>query len=241
MLTVGIASGDSASSAQLVASLQQTGCVKSIKQWNIPSDKLTEAAESLPEVVFLDLSRESDVYFSFGAQLRRIRPSVKLVACSASATSHQLLLEAMRSGVQDFLPKPVSPDALKEMLSRFMQESEVKDRSTAERLIVVMGSKGGVGATTVAVNLGAQLASHTQKRVALLDFAHPLGNVHLLLDLHVKFGVRDAVENLDRLDAHFLSGLLTRHKTKLEILNVSSHSLDQTCHLRGSIHEHQEW
>jgi len=218
MLTVGIASGDSASSAQLVASLQQTGCVKSIKQWNIPSDKLTEAAESLPEVVFLDLSRESDVYFSFGAQLRRIRPSVKLVACSASATSHQLLLEAMRSGVQDFLPKPVSPDALKEMLSRFMQESEVKDRSTAERLIVVMGSKGGVGATTVAVNLGAQLASHTQKRVALLDFAHPLGNVHLLLDLHVKFGVRDAVENLDRLDAHFLSGLLTRHKTKLEIL-----------------------
>src|SRR5215469_1518288 len=125
MLTVGIASGDSASSAQLVASLQQTGCVKSIKQWNIPSDKLTEAAESLPEVVFLDLSRESDVYFSFGAQLRRIRPSVKLVACSASsATSHQLLLEAMRCGVQDFLPKPVSVDALKEILSRFMNESE---------------------------------------------------------------------------------------------------------------------
>jgi pilus assembly protein CpaE len=81
-----------------------------------------------------------------------------------------------------------------------------------------MGSKGGVGTTTVAVNLGVQLATFAQKRVVLLDFARPLGNVHLLLDLHSKFGVRDAVANLDRLDGHFFSGLLTRHKTKLEIL-----------------------
>jgi pilus assembly protein CpaE len=219
MLTVGIASGDTASSAQLMAGLQQTGCVKSIKQWIVPTERLAEAAESLPDVVFLDLLRDPEVYFSFGAQLRRIRPSVKLVACSSSsATSHQLLLEAMRCGVQDFLSKPVSLDALKEILSRLMNESETKGRSTQEKLIVVMGSKGGVGTTTVAVNLGVQLSAHAHKRVALLDFAHPLGNVHLLLDLHVKFGVRDAVENLDRLDGHFFAGLLTRHKTKLEIL-----------------------
>jgi pilus assembly protein CpaE len=41
----------------------------------------------------------------------------------------------------------------------------------------------------------------------------------LLLDLHAKFGIRDAVESLDRLDSHFFSGLLTHHKTKLEILS----------------------
>src|SRR5712692_6636798 len=125
MLTVGIASGDSVSSAQLTASLQQTGCVKSIKQWTIPAEKITDAAESLPDVVFLDLSRDPEGYFGFGAQLRRIRPSLKLVACSSSPTpSHQVLLEAMRSGVQDFLPKPVSLEALNEILSRFTQELE---------------------------------------------------------------------------------------------------------------------
>ena len=113
MLTVGIASGDPSSSAQLVAGLQQTGTVKSIKQWAIPADKLPDSAESLPDVVFLDLGRDPDPYFAFGAQLRRIRPSVKVVACSATIPpNHQLLLEAMRSGVQDFLPKPVSTDAL---------------------------------------------------------------------------------------------------------------------------------
>jgi len=68
------------------------------------------------------------------------------------------------------------------------------------------------------VNLGVQLATFARKRTVLLDFARPLGNVHLLLDLHPKFGIRDAVESLDRLDSHFLAGLLTHHKTKLEIL-----------------------
>jgi pilus assembly protein CpaE len=68
------------------------------------------------------------------------------------------------------------------------------------------------------VNLGVQLASFAKKRTALLDFARPLGNAHLLLDLHLRFGLRDTVANLDRLDSHFFAGLLTAHKTKLELL-----------------------
>jgi len=132
--------------------------------------------------------------------------------------SHHLLLDAMRSGVQDFLPKPVNLESLTEMLGRFAQDLEMKDRPSLDKLMVVMGSKGGVGATTVAVNLGVQLATFAKKRVVLLDFAQPLGNIHLLLNLHPRFSVRDAVENMDRLDSHFFAGLLTPHKTKLEIL-----------------------
>ena len=89
--------------------------------------------------------------------------------------------------MQDFLAKPVDPRSLKEILSRFTEDIEGQDRSSLDRLIVVMGAKGGVGATTVAVNVGVQLSTFARKRVALLDFANPLGNVHLLLDLHPKF------------------------------------------------------
>jgi pilus assembly protein CpaE len=219
MLTVAIASGDPASSAQLLANLQQTGLVKSVKQWAVPAEKLPDSADSLPEVVFLDLSRDPEPYFQLGAQIHRARPAVKLVACSAvTPPNHQLLLEAMRAGVQDFLAKPVDPSSLKEILLRFTEDIDARDRSSLDRLIVIMGAKGGVGATTVAVNIGVQLSTFARKRVALLDFANPLGNVHLLLDLHPKFTVRDAVDNMDRLDSHFFAGLLTRHKTKLEVL-----------------------
>jgi pilus assembly protein CpaE len=218
MLTTAIATADRDGSAQLLACLQQTGLVGSVKQWTIPAEKLPDAGEGIPDVVFLDLGREPEPFFAFAANLRRLRPSVRLIACSASAPTQETLLEAMRCGVQDFINKPVTPEALKDVLTRFRAEGVSSDRKAAEKTIVVMGSKGGVGATTVAVNLGVQLSTHARKHTVLLDFARPLGNVHLLLDLHPRFVVRDAVENLDRLDSHFFSGLLTTHKTKLEIL-----------------------
>lgn len=219
MLTAGIASSDSMSSGSLLAVLQQTGLIGNVKQWSIPAEKLPDGTESIPDVVLLDLGRDYDNYFSFGAHLRRLRPAVRLIACSQSTPpNHQLLLDAMRSGVQDFLSKPVNPDAVKQILLRFHQEGQAEEQRPAEKLIAVMGSKGGVGATTVAVNLGVNIATVAKKKTALLDFSAPLGTAHLLLDLHPKFGIRDAVDNLNRLDTHFFAGLLTAHKTKLEIL-----------------------
>ncbi len=219
MLTVAIVSDDPTSSAQIVAALQQSGIVKSIKEWMIPAARIPGTAEGVPDFVLLDLGQDTDPLFKFAAQLRRIRPATRLIAVSAALPpTQQLLLEAMRSGVQEFLPKPIGMVALKDMLSRWVNELSTQEPPSHNKVIVVMGSKGGVGATTVAVNLGVQLSVFAHKRVVLLDFARPLGNAHLLLDLRPKFGVRDAVDNLDRLDSHLFGGLLTKHKTQLEIL-----------------------
>jgi len=203
MLTAAIASSDLTSSAQMLAGLEQTGLVSSVLQWVVPTDHLPDSPESMPDVVFLDLARDPDPFFIFANQLRRIKPTIKLIACSAAVPPQpSLLLEAMRSGVQDFLGKPVQTDSLKDLLLRIGEDLHTKDFRSQDKLIVVMGAKGGVGATTVAVNLGVQLATFARKHTVLLDFARPLGNVHLLLDLHPKFGIRDAVEGLDRLDSH---------------------------------------
>jgi len=223
MLTVAIASGDKNTSSQLLASLEQTGLIGgSVKHWSMPMEKLPDVGETIPDIIFLDLSRDPEPYFTLAAHLRRLRPGAHLIACSATyPPNQQLLLDAMRSGVQDFIARPVNSEALVDLLTRLGQDVTPGEKRSTEKLIAIMGSKGGVGTTTVAVNLGVQLSTHAQKRTVLLDFARPLGNVHLLLDLHPRFGVRDAVESLDRLDTHFLSGLLTQHKTKLEILGGS--------------------
>ncbi len=224
MLTAAIATTDATSSAQLRAALQQTGLVQSVKEWTVSSAKLPDLAEAIPDVVLLDLSRDPEIYFSLAGHLRRIMPSVRLIACSpVSEPNSQTLLEAMRCGVQDFLSKPIDAKVLQETLSRFLQEHRPAEKRGQEKLIVVMGAKGGVGCTTLAVNLGVQLSNFARKHTLLLDLAHPLGMAHLMLDLHPRFGVRDAVENLDRLDGHFFGGLLTRHKTGLEILGGATH------------------
>lgn len=220
MLTAGIVLADVTNGGPLLVALQQTGLISGVKQWLLPSDRLPEAAEGVPDVIVLDLGRDPELFFAFSTHVRRLRPSVRLVACSeVYPPSHHLLLEAMRSGVQDFIPKPVTEPALKEVLARFDHGGgALGERRGNEKLIVVMGAKGGVGTTTVAVNLGVQLTTHARRKVVLLDLARPLGNVHLLLDLHPRFTVRDAVDNLERLDTRFFSGLLMMHKTKLEIL-----------------------
>ena len=129
----------------------------------------------------------------------------------------------MRSGIQDFLSRPIDLEKLQETLLRISQDSHPMEAPSAEKLIAVMGAKGGVGTTTIAVNLSVQFAALPNRRAVLLDFARPLGLVPLQLNLHPKFGVRHAVDNLDRLDTHFFNGLLTPHKSNLQVLGGASH------------------
>jgi pilus assembly protein CpaE len=175
-----------------------------------------------PDVILLDLGRDPEPLLTLGAQVRKTHPAVRLIACSiVYPPSHNLLMNAMRCGVQEFLAKPVASDALADILKRF--QDELPQKRASEKLIVLMGSKGGVGTTTVAVNVGVQLSLFAKKRTLLLDFARPLANAHLHLDLHPRFGIRDALDNLERLDNHFFAGLLTVHKTNLALLGGSLH------------------
>jgi pilus assembly protein CpaE len=107
-------------------------------------------------------------------------------------------------------------------LTRFFRQLAGNQARPVEKLIVVMGTKGGVGASTVAVNLGVQLTRLTQKRVVLLDFARPLGYVSILLDLQPRFSLCSGADNLDRLDTHFFGDLQTRHPSGLEVLAGTS-------------------
>src|SRR5712692_9933438 len=160
MLTTVVVSNDMGSSNLLRAGLQQTGLVSSVRDWT-PSVKDNQiSAEAVPDVVLLDLNSEAEPYFNLAARVRRMRPAVHIIACAPTEQPDpDLLLRAMRCGVQEFFPKPVDPAALRDTLARFHQEKESNGGAKAPtRLFIVAGSKGGVGTTTVAVNLSVQMA-----------------------------------------------------------------------------------
>lgn len=230
LLTAAVVSGDPGSSAQIQAWVQQTGLIATVQQWPVLGEKLPEIGRDIPGVVILDLPRDPDAMLVFAGQVRRKGPHTCVLACTSSSHQDpQLLLKAMRAGVQDVLPKPLDVRALQEVLSRFAQELQTTEHKKSGKVIVVMGAKGGVGTSTVAVNLGVQIRQLTKKRTGLLDFGFPLGVVQLLLDLKPSFSIRDAVENVERLDDHFLTGLLTPHSTNLQVLAGATHPEQWDC------------
>ena len=128
MLTVAIASGDMTSSAQLLASLQQTGLVKSIKQWSIPADKLPDSAESLPDVVFLDLVARSGALFSVRRAASAGSSGGETGGVFLGGSAQSSALAGSDAQRRAGLPAQAGRcrTRCKEMLSRFMQELDMQ-------------------------------------------------------------------------------------------------------------------
>lgn len=90
--------------------------------------------------------------------------------------------------------------------------------------ILVTGAKGGVGTSTVALNLSVQIAQTTRKRVVLLDYARPFGQISLMLSFDPRFTLLDALGRIDRLDETLLASLVTRHKAGIAVLAGALHA-----------------
>jgi pilus assembly protein CpaE len=220
-LTAAIASSDPVATSTLRTLLAQTGRVKEAAEWVWLESLKLRHAQDVPDIVFLDLSSGMGSEFVFAQEISKLRPSVHIVACSARReTDPEFLLQAMRSGIRDFLEKPFDRIELASLVARLAEQFAVEPvkKAAAGRLFVVLGTKGGVGTSTVAVNLAVQFARIPSKRTLLLDFSRPMGDVAALLDLKPSFHLRDAVDNVKRLDATLLAGLLTPHKSGLLVL-----------------------
>src|SRR5882724_12324051 len=221
LLSVAIASSDPIACSSLRHMLLQTGLIREIRDWASAKAVELRHSQDVPDAVFLDLNGTAQSDFAFAQQLAKLRPSVHIVACSArKETNPDFLLQAMRSGVRDFLQKPYDRIELSSLMARVSGEHSrvMPRRSVTGKLLVILGTKGGVGTSTVSVNLAVQLAKIPGKSTVLLDFSRPMGDVAGFLDLQPSFQLSDAVENFKRLDPTLLSGLLTQHKSGLKVL-----------------------
>src|SRR5437016_5976559 len=220
-MTVAIVSSDPAGSTTLRHMLMQTGVVKDIQEWASTKSVELRSAQEVPDFIFLDLSGDRESDFAFSQHLIKLRPSAHIAICSANPqTNPEFLLQAMRSGVRDFLLKPYDRIDIASTINRVNSErsNHSPKRALAGKLLAVLGTKGGVGSSTVAVNVAVQLAQIPRKSTILLDFSRPLGDIAALLDLKPSFQLRDALINFKRLDATLLKGLLTNHRSGLQVL-----------------------
>jgi pilus assembly protein CpaE len=139
---------------------------------------------------------------------REARRTGTFVIGTAATADPQLILRAMRSGVHEFLVYPPDPLELSTAVERLMRRGQVQGEHGA--VIAVYGAKGGVGTTSVAVNLAYALAARTRGRLAIADFVAVRGDVRIMLDLRPAYDLGDAVRKIDQLDVELLRSLLTQ-------------------------------
>lgn len=127
------------------------------------------------------------------------------------------IVSAMRAGAREFLDRGATQESLVEAFTRFTSTlSRTQRGADKARVLTFLNAKGGVGATTTAVNTAVAL-QEAHGRVVLVDFA-PIGHASLQLNLRPQFTVTDAVQNLHRMDGALLEGLMTPYRDGLHLL-----------------------
>ena len=168
-----------------------------------------------PDILVLDLRDQAHLPAALPL-LKRQHPTTGVIIV-ASRMDPSLLLEAMRAGVNEVVTDPVSVTELGAAISRLKAQRPVPAAASGQ-VFAFVGAKGGVGTTTVAVNVATALAKLQPKGTLMIDLHVANGDAAVFLGAEPRFSVVDALENTHRLDESFFRGLLVNTQSGVDLL-----------------------
>lgn len=175
----------------------------------------------LPDLVCIELGQGAADLHDFVASLRILAPDLPFVGIHSSkrevgAGGSEVLVEAVRSGFLDVIERPISSTDLRRIMPQVVSVAQA--RESEGRVIVFHSTKGGVGKSTLSVNVACGLAQLRPGRVLLIDASLQLGVCAVALDLQVQSTVADAARERDRLDERLIRELAEPHECGLRVL-----------------------
>jgi pilus assembly protein CpaE len=128
------------------------------------------------------------------------------------------LLKAMRLGIQECFIATIPPEDFRKAINRLLQSQIAVPHVSKSQVLALLGSKGGVGVTFVAVNLAQALVDHNREPVLLVDLDLRAGNVDSFLDIQPRYTIIDVIDNFDGLDPQYLKDIIHRTESGLNVL-----------------------
>jgi pilus assembly protein CpaE len=178
---------------------------------------LAQAGAKQPDVLVLDLRGQAHVPAALPV-LKRQHPGTGVLIV-ADRLDPALLLEAMRAGVNEIVADPVSVTDLEAAIARLVAARPTT--TTQGAAFAFLGAKGGVGTTTVAVNVATALAKLVPGSTLLIDLHVANGDAAVFLGAEPRFSIVDALENTHRLDEAFFHSLIVKTKPGVDLLASS--------------------
>ncbi|HUS07042.1 MAG TPA: AAA family ATPase [Bryobacteraceae bacterium] len=167
--------------------------------------------ERHPEAALVvDLSADPEDGLRTLEKVRQAAPDIYIIACGYHADSENVL-GAVRAGANDFMLLPLRRTDFKEALTRL--EKAPRRASTSEsklgKIYTFLGTKGGVGTTSLAVNFAAVLAQRKQQTV-LIDLDATGNDAAMQLGASPQYTLQEVGENLSRMDQALFEGFVAR-------------------------------
>lgn len=173
---------------------------------------------SRPDLVVVEATDKAE--FEVFETLAAAHPELQYVLVAAQPDS-DMLMRAMRAGVREVLPSPTTPDDVAAAVNRLAKKSAPAELAVERhgRVIGLLSSKGGSGATFVAANLAQMLAAKGQRRVALIDLNLQFGDAALFLtSAKTNSDVTEVARNIQRLDRELLQAAMANVSPGLWVL-----------------------
>ena len=185
-------------------------------------EALKLVAEQLPDLVLTDVNMPRMNGLELARRLRshHLTAQVPIVMLSALLEASDVL-KGYAEGADDYVPKPIELAVLGAKIETLLRRRAAAAGGARPpgRLTVFLRGKGGVGATTLAVNAGVAIAGMPLTSAALLDLDLAYGDAAVLLNLTPSSTLADLADHGDRpLDAELLGLLTTRHASGLALV-----------------------
>ena len=201
---------------KLRASLLKVAGVKIVAEVDEPA-LLEQAVKQIPvDVAMVNLDPSPEAILPVVAEVARQTPQLTFFATSES-TDGQLILKAIRTGIKEFLPKPIEREALEEAIGKVATQRPESTRNGT--LITVMGTAGGAGATMLATNLATELAGLADHQVTIVDLDYRFGQVATLLDVEPTHTLADLCNTPEQLEPQVIERALVKHRSGLNVLS----------------------
>lgn len=188
----------------------------------------TLALEPSPQILVVDLSGSEDPRADVAA-LSEVCLSGTLVIAIGTVNDVTLYRDLAGAGVYDYMVKPVAPQVIREAiinaedaLAAAQEVSNPGEQVQKQEIVTFVGARGGVGATTLAVNSAWHLAHALKNNVALLDLDLNFGTTALSFDLEPGRGLCDALDHPDRVDGLFIERAMIKESENLSILGAEA-------------------
>lgn len=214
------------SDPEVRASIRHTlGAVPSVVvvgEYDDATDAALRAPSSRPDVMIVEVPidpAKGDAWPAAAVErLARRLPDTAILATTENASA-EFVVQIIRAGAMELVRRPVEPRELVVALEKLARLRGRPVQRQPGRVAAVFSAKGGLGATTLAVNLGVCFAEHAGTKSTLLvelDTRH--SDVVTFLDLRPRYSILDVFESMDRMDESLLQGLMVKHASGLWVL-----------------------